>query len=168
MSNDKDRFSIDDSYYDGLSFWLIIITMIVIAIVVSSCVPEEISLIHASKPDLKIFLFFLAFIVSLSSYLASVVREAAKKTSDNQTCPKDMIRHKKNIFWMVSAEVPLIILAVLSVIRLFIKSTELAINIDHFLLSFLSVILIWMACLHFRIWCIYKPWDISSSDADSK
>lgn len=108
-----------------------------------------------SFDDLKTYLAFLAFVVALASYLASVSREIVKalpSTGDNRK------RLKKNLFYIVSAEIPLVFLGILCVIRfniayfIFEKLNLDIVNYDIFLVSFLLVTLLWMTVLHFRIW----------------
>lgn len=108
----------------------------------------------------------IAFVFALSSYLASVARETAKTLSDAKKHDYEKyIKIKKNIFCMLSAEMPLILLGVLAILRLiigpyaqFIPCINQCVSLDAFLLSFLATILLRMVYLHTRIWWSQPAW----------
>lgn len=141
---------------------LIIFVMIVLALIFSV-------FIYANNGDnyreLSVDNLFqlIAFVFALSSYLASVARETAKTLSVAKN--DKYIKTKENIFYMLSAEMPLILLGVLAIIRLiigpyarFIPCINQCVSLDAFLLSLLAAILLWMAYLHTRIWRSQPAW----------
>ena len=108
----------------------------------------------------------IVFVFALSSYLASVARDTAK-TLGITTDIADCIKYKKHIFYMLTAEMPLILLGMLAILRLVLGSItwlvpciNRCLSFDTFLLSFLGVILLGMICLHARIWWMYEPWNV--------
>jgi hypothetical protein len=149
---------IDEVYQEDekshfLRLFLIFVLMFAFSLLLADFLQKNFSL--DSFDDLKTYLAFLAFVVALASYLASVSREIVKvvpKTGDNRK------RLKKNLFYIVSAEIPLVFLGILCVIRfniayfIFGKLNVDIVNYDIFLVSFLLVILLWMTVLHFRVW----------------
>jgi hypothetical protein len=150
---------IDEVYQEDeknhfLRLFLIFVLMFAFSLLLAGFLQKNFSL--DSFDDLKTYLAFLAFVVALASYLASVSREIVKalvgKTGENRK------RLKENIFYIVSAEIPLVFLGVLCIFRfnityfIFEKLSLDIVNYDIFLVSFLLVILLWMTVLHFRIW----------------
>jgi len=114
--------------------------------------------------DLRILLTFLAFVVALASYLASVARESIKRLGSGEANKPQQLR--EGLFYLATAEVPLVLAGVLGIVRLFtgprgvaIPYTPWYLSFDAFLLCLLAVILLWMARLHLRIWRITKPWE---------
>lgn len=119
----------------------------------------------AEMPDLKVLLAYLAFVVALSSYLASVARETVKRLSAGGA--EDPERLREHLFLMATAEIPLVAAGVAAVLRLFVGPRTAAIpyttrclSFDAFLVSLLAVVLLWLAILHLRVWCITKPWKV--------
>ncbi|MGZ8271063.1 MAG: hypothetical protein ACXW1T_07630 [Methylophilus sp.] len=150
---------IDEVYQEDqknhfLRLILIFVLMLTVSLLLADFLQKNFSL--DSFDDLKTYLAFLAFVVALASYLASVSREIVKvlpsKSGDNRK------KLKENLFYIVSAEIPLVFLGVLCVFRfnityyIFEKLNLDIVNYDIFLISFLLVILLWMTTLHFRIW----------------
>lgn len=134
-----------------------------LALALSVFVPP--SVLETQGLMVRTLLMFLAFVVALATYLASVAREAVKTLSTGKA--KNPVLLKKNIFWMATAEVPLVVIGVLLILRLFtgpftvnMLLVEKAFSFDAFLMSFLALILVWLAVLHLRIWMITKPWQI--------
>lgn len=156
----KDLIKIIDEVYQEdeknhfLRLFLIFVLMFAFSLLLADFLQKNFSL--DSFDDLKTYLAFLAFVVALASYLASVSREIVKvlvgKTGDNRK------RLKENLFYIVSAEIPVVFLGILCVFRfniayfIFEKLNVDIVNYDIFLISFLLVILLWMTVLHFRIW----------------
>jgi hypothetical protein len=156
----KDLLKIIDEVYQEdqknhfLRLLLIFALMFTFSLLLTDFLQKNFSL--DSFNDLKTYLAFLAFVVALASYLASVSREIVKaltnKTGD------DRKKLKENLFYIVSAEIPLVFLGILCVIRfniayfIFGKLNVDIVNYDIFLVSFLLIILLWMTVLHFRIW----------------
>lgn len=136
-----------------LPFWVISLLIMTIAIFVSILIPLSVKI--DANLDIRTLLLLLAFVVALASYLASSGREAAK-TSRSCVAPR---KRKRDIFYMVSVEAAIIMLAVLTVFRFYTGSspwpifeTDLVFCFDAFLVSSLAVILLSLACLHIRIW----------------
>lgn len=107
--------------------------------------------------DEKTLLIFLAFVVTLSAYLASVIRDIQKRLSEgNVRDPKQL---KKNMRYIAPAEISLVIISLMTVLRLLNGPFLGGIKIDPLLLSYLAVTVVYMAGLHARIWLsLTKPW----------
>jgi len=121
--------------------------------------------------DTRTLQIFLAFVVALVSYLSNAARETVRTLS---SCDEtDRIRHKKNIFFMSIAEIQLVIISIITVIRLLVgpaffsknfiflkKDIFDTITVNSFLASYLVVTLLWIVFINVRIWCITSPWDV--------
>ncbi len=149
-------------------FLFIILGIILIALFLSLILPTK--TIDSKNIDLKVLLTYLAFVIALASYVASVVRHILEKLPP-KTKKDDRIKQKTHLFYLVSAEILLVIAGVLAIVRLFLgscihKTSSECINFsfDAFLLTFLATILFYMAILHGRIWFIVKPWNINDND----
>jgi len=156
QSRGKNELVQSDDRKFSWCFPLIILFLIIISFFISLTVKVT----NLSSTEIKDILFMLAFVVALASYLASVIREVVKKLPKQQE--KNVSELRLNISLMATAEISLVIFAILAVIRIFIGN-ELLFNkvyFNVFLMSYLSVILLWLSALHVRIWCKIKPWRI--------
>ncbi|HKI89007.1 MAG TPA: hypothetical protein VKA38_08275 [Draconibacterium sp.] len=149
-------------------FLFIILGIILIALFLSLILPPK--TIDSKNIDLRVVLTYLAFVIALASYVASVVRHILEKLPP-KTKIKDRIKQKTHLFYLVSAEILLVIAGVLAIVRIFtgsciheISGTCINFSFDAFLITFLATILFYMAILHGRIWFIVKPWDIKDND----
>ncbi len=143
--------------------WLLIFVMTFSALIFSVLIYANDEYRELKPSDL---FQLIGFVFALSSYLASVARDTAK-TLSNITDITDRVKYKTHIFYMATAEIPLVILGVLAIIRLIVgpitrvvPCINRCVSFDAFLLSLLAVILIRMAYLHARIWWEVEPWDV--------
>lgn len=151
-----------------ISYYLFLVALISCVIGMIAAAMYLALVYEANNEKLEVLTFdtalkFMAFVVALASYLASVARETVKKLDTDDT--EKRIKNKKHIFYMLIAEASLIFLSLFATFRFFTGPRLLTIPIinkcitfDSFLMSFLTVILICMAILHMRIWCLKEPW----------
>lgn len=147
-----------------LVFVVVIVTLFSAAVELAALAPAFVEVPQGS--ELRLLLMFLAFVVALASYLASVARETVKRV--RALSADEAIRRRKDLYWMATAEVPLVILGVLAIGRLLtewrtvtLPYIDLSVSVDAFLVSCLAVILLWMALLHGRVWfLITRPWKV--------
>jgi hypothetical protein len=118
--------------------------------------------------ELRNTLIFLAFIVALASYLASVMRETVKRLGESSLSRQRRCRLGANLYWMATAEVPLVVIGLLTLVGLYVRGLEWSGNgwitddrllvFDQFLLTALGVLLLYMLGLHMRVWFLNRPW----------
>jgi hypothetical protein len=151
--------------------WGVLFIIILIVIFGASCyVAAKVGVNGKKLEEGNSTQIFLAFVVALASYLASVARETVKALSLSN---KDRIRYKTNIFMMAIAEIQLVIISVLTmckiaflpgfILRNFPALSRLlceSITLNSFLVSYLLVTMFWLALIHFRVWWITAPWDV--------
>jgi hypothetical protein len=131
------------------------------------------SVVHDTY-DTKAFLTMLPFVVALAAYLANVAREIIKKlgTKDsngkNANTPADILKMRCNIAWMTTAEIQLVVLGLLILVRIiagpdpFIPTPFIhePILIENIIWIYLSLILVLLSVLHLRVWKNERPLDI--------
>lgn len=109
--------------------------------------------------DLKIQLAFMAFVLAMASYLASVTREIVKKLEDE---PNDK-ESRVNIAWIVIAEINLIALGLETFVRIVRGPRPVSIGswifpLESLLVWHLITTVAWLMINHGRIWWNKTPW----------
>jgi hypothetical protein len=150
-------------------FWGGIISMVVLSFIGTIYVTDpriiEIGSVKDGVPKVfgfKTLLMLLGFIVALSSYLASVIREIVK------TSPKTIeryIKNKKRITLISFAEMQVVVVGLLGIIRIFtghhswsVPLLQKTFSFDGFIVTYLALILTYLSYLHYRSWRENKPW----------
>ena len=139
-------------------FLLVIVVMIGLTLAFAVRFPEDEQSLKIG--EFRALLTFLGFVVALASYLASVSREIVKKLSESD---EERPIRKRSIAWMTTAEIQLVLLGLLIILRIAIGAHTWMIpycgkpvSFDRITVSYLGVILIMLACLHCRVWYITK------------
>lgn len=145
--------------FNKVTFTLIVLIIGLSALYCAKYFPSNVySALTRTDYDPKTLLALLGFIVALSSYLASVIRAIIDKLTE-----KNKLKARKSIFIIAVVEVSLVILSLVVIFRFLKGSVEIplfnfpkrifeTVNIDSFILTYLAIILICMAGLHFKVW----------------
>ena len=155
--------------FSVLIFILLVLVIAFVALIISSEHPPALSLLRL-EPDRELgyLMTFLAFVVALASYLASVSREIVKALSGGKT-KVEKYKLKSNMRNLVVAEMTLVIIGLGTVYRLIFGTHVFTFyknpfSLDTFLLSYLACVLVYMAMLHALIWWATHPWSFKSKD----
>jgi hypothetical protein len=116
--------------------------------------------------DTKTLLMLLGFVVALASYLASVARETVKKMATlEKRNTDDRLKLKRNIAWTTAAEIQLVLLGLLTIVRVAAGAEPFMpvfffsgpVLLGNFLVAYLCLILIFLSGLHMRVWVSEAP-----------
>jgi len=148
-------------------FWFIFSAIIILGMILSVFKP----FINAGdRLEFEMLFGFLVFVVALASYVASVARQIIERLRTDKL--KEKITPRKSLYYLVIAEMHLVIVGILAIIRLIYSPSPLKLSpyicftFNSFLISYFAVILIYMVYLHGRAWYYTTPWNIETSEID--
>ena len=140
-------------------FWFIFSAIIILGMILSVFKP----FINAGdRLEFEMLFGFLVFVVALASYVASVARQIIERLRTDKL--KEKITPRKSLYYLVIAEMHLVIVGLFVIIRIILDSwlCKICFSPDSFLMSYLAVILFYMVFLHRRVWINEKPWNITN------
>lgn len=161
--------TICDKTHTGFCLTIIVFEITVFAILLSFFPPFWKA---GELLNIEILFAILAFVIALAAYVASVARQIVEKLPKaKKKYPKKWLVLKCNIFFLVSAEILMLLFGLAAIIRIFtgpyqmdLHYRDLCLSFDSFLLTYLAFILAYMAYLHYRIWRQIKPWSLNPLD----
>lgn len=123
----------------------------------------------ALQLDSRSIILFLGFVVALASYIANVGRELVKDLRAGT--PAEPAKTKESVFRLAQVEVSLVLLGLLTMIYAAVSATNpvwcrsigsqtISFAPGVFLISYLFLILLWLARLHLRVWNMVNPWTL--------